>query len=404
MSDNEPNDPIVPNNDDGEVRTEEITEAPAEMTAEELAEAKRYGRASLACGLIDRAVDIGYLAIAAFFLGKPLDDWLMTCPVLSEWDTLRLLMLFVLVTVGHMVVSFPLSFYSGHVLEHKFALSKLTFGGWLWRYCKRMGLAVAFGAALFTGLYWLIWLTGAYWWLAAAGAFFLVSIILGQLAPVLIMPLFYTIEKLDRPELAERLGKLSEGTGLSIEGIYRIALSEETVKANAMLAGMGATRRVLMGDTLLERFSDDEIEVIFAHEIGHHVHRHLPKLIGVGFLFSVAGFWICARVVAAWVGAGGVPIDYAHFPVWALPMIMFVLTLFPTILEPLQNAVSRVFERQADRYALKRTDLRDEYVAAFQKLSKLNKDDPDPHPLEVFLFHSHPPIGERVRMAEGSKG
>lgn len=397
---NDTNDPFPPENGETGAPREEIAVESPEMTPQELAEAKRYGKASLACGLADRAVDLAYLAFAAFLLGKPLDAWLMTCPVLSRLDTLRLLVLFVIVIAGHMVASFPVSFYSGHVLEHRFHLSTLSFRGWLWRYCKRMGLAVAFGAAVFTGLYWLIWTTGQYWWLAAAGAFFLVSIVLGQLTPVLIIPLFYKIETLDRPELARRLAKLADGTGLSIEGIYRIVLSEETVKGNAMLAGLGSTRRVLMGDTLLERFSDDELEVIFAHEIGHHVHRHLPKLILFGLLVSMAGFWVCDRVLAAWVAAGGEPVDYARFPVWALPMIMFVLTLFPMILEPLQNTVSRFFERQSDRYALVRTGLRSEYVSAFRKLSKLNKDDPNPPPLEVFLFHSHPPIGERVRMAQ----
>ena len=112
---------------------------------------------------------------------------------------------------------------------------------WPWR----------FGLVMFVGLYWLIWLAGAYWWLVAAGAFFVVSVVLGQLAPVLILPLFYKIERLDEPELAERIARLAEGTGLSIEGVYRMDLSEETVKANAMLAGLGRTRRVLLGDTLL---------------------------------------------------------------------------------------------------------------------------------------------------------
>ncbi len=397
---NEKNDPARSEAAEPRPRAEESPSDSAEMTPRELDEAKRYGRASLACGLADRAVDVGYLACAAFLLGKPLDAWLTICPVLSRVDTLRLLMLFAILVGLHMVVSFPVSFYSGHVLEHRFNLSTLSLGGWVWRYCKRMALAVAFGAVVFTGLYWLIWTTGRYWWLASAGAFFLVSILLGRLAPVLIIPLFYKIEELDRPELGERLAKLAEGTGLSIEGIYRIVLSEETVKGNAMLAGLGATRRVLMGDTLLERFSDDELEVIFAHEIGHHVHRHLPKLIAFGLLTSVAGFWICDRVLGLWVSGPGEPVDYARFPVWALPMIMFVLTLFPMVLEPLQNAVSRSFERQADRYALERTGMRAPYVSAFQKLSKLNKDDPDPHPLEVFLFHGHPPISKRVGMAE----
>ena len=138
---------------------------------------------------------------------------------------------------------------------------------------------MAFSLALVLGLYWLIWTTGGWWWLAAAAAFFVVSIVLGQLAPVLILPLFYRIEKLDAPELTDRIARLAEGTGLSIEGVYRMDLSDETVKANAMLAGLGRTRRVLLGDTLLNGFSPDEIEVIFAHEIGHHVFRHIRKMI-----------------------------------------------------------------------------------------------------------------------------
>ena len=144
---------------------------------------------------------------------------------------------------------------------------------------------------------WLIWTTHGWWWLAAAAAFFAVSIVFGQLLPVLILPLFYKIEKLDAPELAERIGRLAAGTGLSIEGVYRMALSDETVKANAMLAGLGRTRRVLLGDTLLEGFTPDEIEVIFAHEIGHHVFRHIRKMILAGLVQSAVGFWICDRLL-----------------------------------------------------------------------------------------------------------
>ena len=116
----------------------------------------------------------------------------------------------------------------------------------------------------------------------------------------MILPLFYKIERLDNAELSERMARLAEGTGLSIEGVYRLGLSEETAKANAMLTGLGRTRRVLMGDTLLDQFTPDEIEVIFAHEIGHHVFRHIRKMIVAGVLYSVLGFWICDRVVLAW--------------------------------------------------------------------------------------------------------
>ena len=128
---------------------------------------------------------------------------------------------------------------------------------------------------------------------------------LGQLTPVLILPLFYRIEKLDAPELTSRIARLAEGTGLSIEGVYRIDFSAETVKANAMLAGLGHTRRVLLGDTLLRGFVPDEIEVIFAHEIGHHVFHHIHKIILAGLLYSAAGFWMCDWLLMTWVAHHG---------------------------------------------------------------------------------------------------
>ena len=262
-------------------------------------------------------------------------------------------------------------------------------------------LGLALGAILIIGLYWLIWTTGPIWWLVAAGAFFLVSVVLGQLAPVLILPLFYKIEKLDVPELTGRIAALAQGTGLSIEGVYRLDLSEETVKANAMLAGLGRTRRVLLGDTLLKGFSPQEIEVIFAHEIGHHVFHHLRKMIAAGIFYSAAGFFVCDRILAARAGAADAPLDYSQLPVYTLPLIMFILTLFAMLLEPVQNIVSRHYERQSDRYAIDRTGNKEAYISAFRKLARINKDDPHPHPLEVFLFHSHPPIAERLAMAEG---
>ncbi|MGW8256166.1 MAG: M48 family metallopeptidase [Thermoguttaceae bacterium] len=374
--------------------------ATAGMSDVELEESKLYGRLGLVVTLVDKIVDLVYLSIAAFLFARPVDAWLNGFSVFSNRDSLRLIALFLLVTAGHIAVSFPLSFYSGHILEHQFKLSTQSFPGWLWRYAKRHLLGMALGSALMLGLYWLIWTTGSLWWLAAAGAFFLVSVILGQLAPVLILPLFYKVEKLDAPELSERMAELADGTGLSIEGVYRLNLSEETVKANAMLAGLGRTRRVFLGDTLLETFSMAEIAVIFAHEIGHHVFHHMRKMIVAGIIYSAAGFWLCDRLLAVLAARNDTALDYAHLPVATLPLLMLILTTFALVLEPLQNLIGRHYERQSDSYALKRTGDKEAYISAFCKLARLNKDDPSPHPLEVWLFHSHPPIGERLAMAE----
>lgn len=385
----------------------------SEMTPGQLAEAKRYGRLELICDLADKALDLAYLAVMAFVFARSLDNWLAG---FIPRAGLRLAAMFAIVTGLHIVLSFPLSIYAGFVLEHRFGLSRQTLGRWLWRYAKRNLLVLAFGMAMFEGLYAIIWWTGPNWWWIAALAFFAVSVVLGQLVPVLILPLFYKIERIGAgrsgdddanpeqeakaAEVARRMARLAEGTGLSIEGVYRMDLSSETAKANAMLAGLGRTRRVIMGDTLLDGFTADEIEVVSAHEIGHHVYRHIYKLIAVGVLLSAAGFWICDQILQSWAGIGSNGTGYKQLPVASLPLLMFSLTVFSLLLEPLQNAISRHFERQCDRYALERTGLREAYLSAFRKLAQLNKDDPSPNPIAVFLFHSHPPIAERLAMAD----
>ena len=153
----------------------------AGMTDAELAEAKSYGRLELACALADKVVDVAYLSVAAFLLAHPIDEWLKTYSLLAGNWTLRLMALFLVVMAIHIVVSFPVAFYSGHLLEHQFKLSTQTFGRWFRQYVKRNLLAVALSLAMVVGLYWLIWTTHGAWWLAAAGAFFFISVVLGQL-------------------------------------------------------------------------------------------------------------------------------------------------------------------------------------------------------------------------------
>jgi STE24 endopeptidase len=369
-----------------------------EQTPEQRAEARRYNHISLACTLVDMAIDLVYLGLMAFVFARPLDTWLSSFPALSaDHSILRLIALFVIVMLLHIAVSLPLSFYSNFIVEHQFGLSNQTFQRWLRNYTLSNVLTIALGIALNVGLFWIIWHTGHYWWLIAAAAFFVVSIVLGQLAPVVIMPLFYKVEPIENAELDARMKRLAEGTGITIEGVYRLGLSADTQKANAMLAGLGRTRRVLMGDTLLEKFTPEEIDVIFAHELGHHVHKHIPKMIATGVLVSLAGFFIIDRTITAWAG---IP-TAADAPVSALPLVMFTLTAFSLIVAPLQNVISRHYERQCDRYALVRTKNPASYRTAFQKLARLNKADTEPNPIEVFLLHSHPPIAERLGMADG---
>jgi STE24 endopeptidase len=313
----------------------------------------------------------------------------------SAW--LRLIALAFVYAAGLELLTLPLDFWSGFVLEHRFQLSTQTVGGWAWKRVKGYLLGGPLGLLMVLGLYALLWNAGAWWWVAATVGWLAVTLVLGRLLPVVILPLFYKVTRLEDAPLLQRLRRIAEGTGLGIEGVYRLHLSAETKKANAALAGLGRSRRVLLGDTLLEEFSPEEIEVVFAHEVGHHVHRHLVKIVALSVVLTAGGLWLLDLVLRSAAG----PLGYAAFddPA-ALPLVLLVLMLFGLVLGPAMNALSRFFERQCDRYALDRTHLTEAYRSAFAKLARMNKSDPDPHPVVVWLWYDHPPIRERILMAD----
>jgi len=180
-----------------------------ELTEQERAEARRYGRQQLFCELAGKLLDLACLAAIAAWCAQPLDRWLSGPALWARHPSLRLIAMFLLLGAIDALVSLPLSFYGGFLVEHRFGLSRLTLARWAWRYLKRNLLAAALGLALVEGLYAIIWTTGPLWWLVAAGAFFLVTILISQLVPVLILPLFYTIERLDAPHLAQRMARLA---------------------------------------------------------------------------------------------------------------------------------------------------------------------------------------------------
>lgn len=363
-------------------------------------EVKRYERQKLTVSVASLLLNLAALAVLAVLVGPRLDGALRPWTGDSSWA--RLVVLAFLYAVVLELLQLPLSFYGGFVLEHRYGLSNQTLARWAWRKVKAYLVGGVLGLPLLLGLYALLWYSGPWWWLWATAGWLAVTLLLGQLMPVVVLPLFYKVTRLDDAPLLGRLQALARGTGLTIEGVYRLHLSADTRKANAALAGLGRTRRVLLGDTLLDGFTPEEIEVVFAHEVGHHVHRHLPKLIVGQVVTAAAGFWLAdvvLRHAAAGLGYADAPLPAYQDPA-ALPLFLLVLVLFGLVLMPLQNAVSRYFERQCDRYALERTRQPAAYRSAFLKLARTNKADPDPHPLVVWLFEDHPPIRQRLALAE----
>lgn len=311
------------------------------------------------------------------------------------------ILLYVLVlALSHDLVQLPLAFYEGVTLERRYGLSTETTGRWWKDHFKGWSISTGLGLAAALGVLSLIRWDPANWWLAAAFAFSLVVVALAQLAPVVLLPLFYEVKPLQREALAARLAALAERAGTPILGTFEWRLSDRTRKANAALAGLGRTRRILLSDTLLADYSDDEIEVILAHELAHHVYHDIWRAIVFETALIAIGFYVSDAVLSTWAGSFGA---MGKSDVAALPLLLLTMGGVSLVLMPLRNALSRSHERRADRFALTMTRNLDAFVTAMKRLAAQNLAEEEPSPIVEALFHSHPSISARISAARSFK-
>jgi STE24 endopeptidase len=313
----------------------------------------------------------------------------------SYFLTLSLYVLFVGLVAE--AVELPFAFYLGVVLERRFGLSTETTRRWWLDHAKvaAIGLLFAVGGAAVVGS--LIRWSPRYWWVAAAAAFAAVTVVLAQLAPVVLLPLFYEFRPLDRPSLRERLVALAERAGARVLGVFEWRLGDRTRKANAALTGIGRTRRIILSDTLLADHSDDEIEVILAHELAHHVHGDIWRGIALEVALLALGFFLADAILTSAVGQFGISgkADPAALPILALAAAVVSLAL-----KPFANALSRAHERRADRYALEMTGNAAAFASAMRRLGATNLAEERPSRLVQWLFYTHPPVATRIEFAQ----
>ncbi len=304
--------------------------------------------------------------------------------------------LFVAVVVaGYEAVTLPFTYFRFQ-LERKYGLSSESLRTWVTDHLKALalGLALAVGAAAIVFL--AIALSGPWWWVSAAGLFALAGIALANLAPVVLMPLFYRFKPLERHELRDRLLKLSDRAGITVLGAFEWGLGSKTSRANAALVGLGRTRRILVSDTLLKDFSDDEIEVILAHEIAHHVYYDIWSglaLESAVLAVSLLAADIAVETLGPTFGIDG-PADLA-----ALPLIAIASGLVSMLLKPITNAWSRHNERRADRFALELTHRPTAFISAMRRLGAQNLAEERPSAAAFWFFHTHPTMDERIDTA-----
>src|SRR5579872_4865182 len=364
-------------------------------TSHDSPEARRYNR-------IHRRLSVADFVVGAVFLIVLLrtgwSDWLRDLALRRGFQNYTLAVFLYLFFLLFIAKILGLGFdYYGFRLERRFQLSNQRFRSWLWDETKGFLVGLVMAAIVVELLYYMIRQFPQNWWLITWALFMGLFILLAQLAPVLLLPIFYKFEPLENEDLKSRLVKLGERAGTRIRGVYRWKLSEKSKKANAALTGLGNTRRIILADTLLDNYTPDEIESVLAHELGHHVHRHIFKIILVQAAITFVGFW-----AANWTLHYAVDhhmfeelSDFANLPLLALVSVVLGFLLMPAL-----NAYSRFNERQADRYAFESITSVEPFVSSMNKLAQQNLAERTPSKWVEWFFHSHPSISRRLAAAE----
>jgi STE24 endopeptidase len=363
--------------------------------AEDSARVKRYHRTGRILGVTGYLVDLALL-LAFLFTG-----WTVALRTLalhySPRPWLALLIYLGLFGAVTQVAGLPCDFLRGLWLEHRYGLSNLTLAGWVKDQLKGLAVGGTLAVLALEFLYGAIRHWPEHWWILCAIVFLGFFVLLVNLAPVLIFPIFFKVKPLENPSLTERLLELSRRAGTRVRGVFEWKLSEKSKKANAALMGLGNTRRIILSDTLLEQFLDEEVEAVLAHELGHHVHRHIFQSIALRGAATFVGFYLIHRTLD-WLtphfGFQGAA-DFAN-----LPLLALVTTALSLVLLPAVNSYSRAMERQADTYALRAIPSRAPFVSSMEKLAELNLAERQPHPWIEFIFHSHPSIQKRIAFAQ----
>jgi STE24 endopeptidase len=355
---------------------------------------KAYNRIKLRLSIADIVLNLVIIALLAFSGISPLIVDFVSRYVSNDY----LLFFFFITVVGtiYSALDFPFDFYGGFVIEHRFNLSNQTATAWFIEKLKGAAIGIVVGVPVAMVFYLFLKLTGWLWWLWFSLFIFFISVFLARIAPVIIFPMFYKFKELESDEIRERITGLLEGQGISITGIYSFNLSKDTKKANAGFTGIGRSKRIILSDTLIEQFTADEIAVVFAHEMGHYKKRHIVKSIVLGSASIFVSFFLCGELYRLTLAVMG----YAHvYEIAAIPVLFLYLSLFSLVTMPLSNALSRLYEREADRFALDATRDRASFISTMEKLAEMNLADRDPNPVTEFMFYSHPSIKKRIAFA-----
>ena len=361
--------------------------------AGEYARSQEYTRVNLRFSLVQDTIMLP-LTIAFILLGgfNLLDLWARSFGF-SSIPTGLLFTGLLLLLSG--LVHLPFSVYSTFVIENRFGLNRTTVKTFVFDILKTIVLVVLLGGPILALILWffeqgggLAWL---YCWLLVVGF----TIIMQFLAPVVIMPLFNRFTPLADGELKKAVTEYAHRQNFALQGIYTMDGSKRSNRLNAFFTGFGRFRRIVFFDTLMEKLTVDELVVILAHEMGHFKKKHILKMmvatiLQTGFMFFILSLFIQNPGLFAAFGM-------EHISIYAgLVFFGFLYAPISTLLSVVGNVFSRKYEYQADRYAVGTTGKGPDLITGLKKLCHANLSNLTPHPLQVFLQYSHPPVLRRI--------
>jgi len=336
--------------------------------------------------------------ILLFFVWSELSSelYLLISPI-SGSEYLRLLLFTFIAGALFTLLFLPLDYYSGFYIEHKFGLSNQTTIRWFLESIKGMSVGIILLVPVILAFYFSIITFGDNWWVIFAAIIFVFSVLLARIAPIIILPLFYKITPIDDEDLRASITRMGSLAGLDVKNVYRFDMSKNTKKANAAFTGIGKSKKIILGDTLLADFSKAEIETVIAHEMGHYKNKHIIKGIILSTIFSFISFYLIATVFSVLISVFGFS---SITQIAALPLIIPVSMFIGLAITPINNAISRRFEYEADNYAVALTDNKSIFQDTLRKLTDKNLGDPEPHPIVEWFFYSHPSVGKRIAAIE----
>jgi STE24 endopeptidase len=346
------------------------------FSQEEVARAARYHRPKY-LALLARFVLTVATLLALRTIGHDLDG--------AAWAGAAALWA-VVVTVALALVSFPLDVWTGYVRERQWGFSTQTFGAWVVDQLKGLAVGVVLTTAAWVAVVGLAHWLPSWWVLPAAIGAAVVVLFLSFIAPVVLEPIFNTFEPLADEELAAALHAIAERAGAPVRDILVADASRRTTKVNAYVSGLGASRRVVLWDTLLAGEDGTGVGVVLAHELGHRRLRHVAK-------FSAVAMALAAAVVVLLRLVLGTP----HAD--DLPVVMLLVLAAEAVIAPFFTALSRRYERQADAFAIEVTGDVPSFVRMMADLARKNLSDLAPPKLVYLFLFSHPTPRERVASA-----